>query len=109
MILLAGLSIYLFKRASEEEPILKVRVYTHAGTYEVAEFLEFLSQGPLSVTMDRRLSDELRRRSVTIRTPAHRDVPLQYVLENVLIPQLPGPEQWTYEVVGKTVNVKRGR
>lgn len=89
------------------ESISDVKVYAEAGTYRVADFLEFLSRGPFRVTMDSKTAEDLHHRQIKIKVPSLKDVSLQYVLDQVLTPQLPGPEQWTYEVVGKTVMVKR--
>ena len=87
--------------------ISDVKVYAEAGTYQVADFLEFLSRGPFRVTIDSKTAEDLRHRQIKIKVPSLKDASLQYVLDQVLTPQLPGPEQWTYEVVGKTVMVRR--
>ncbi|MFI5093761.1 MAG: hypothetical protein ACHQIK_09990 [Candidatus Acidiferrales bacterium] len=89
------------------ESISDVKVYAEAGTYQVADFLEFLSRGSFRVTMDSKTAEDLHQRQIKIKVPNLKDASLQYVLDQVLTPQLPGPEQWTYEVVGKTVMVKR--
>ncbi len=80
-------------------------VYTSGGTFEVTEFLDFLSQGPLAVSIDPVAARELRTKHIRIAAPALRDVPLKYVLDEIVLKQLPG--QWTYDAVGTTVRLKR--
>jgi len=73
----------------------------------VTEFIHFLSAGPLTVTMDSKTAEFVRSKNGTIRTEELKDVSLGYVLDRILIPQLPGPGTWTYEIVGKTVMIER--
>jgi hypothetical protein len=81
-------------------------VYTEKGTADVSDFLELLSRGTNIVTMDASLAEELRRQHVVIKIPALKDACLKDVLEDVVLKQLPG-HGWTYEVVGKTIWIKR--
>lgn len=90
------------KRSLSEETIT-----LNPGTFEVDAFLRLLSLGKYQVVMDPSVARELGRRGVKIKTSAYQDVPFTYILEHVLTPQLPGPQQWDYEVVGKTVRIKR--
>jgi hypothetical protein len=93
---------------SAEELLNSVTVSSDAGTSKVADFLSFLSAGPVVVTMNSSTAEELRSKKSTIQTQAVRDVSLKYALDRILIPQLPGPEKWTYQVEGRTVMIERG-
>jgi hypothetical protein len=84
-----------------------ISVSSERGTCVLADFLTFLSTPELKVTMDADTARDLSRRNIKIRTEGFEDVPLRYVLDHILLPQLPGPEQWTYEIVGKTVMIMR--
>jgi S1-C subfamily serine protease len=92
---------------SVTKDIDRLTVSTQAGTSRMADFLKFLSAGPVAIIMDSDTAEELRRKNATVRTQELRDVTLRYVLEKVLIPQLPGPEKWTYKLEGKTVVIER--
>lgn len=86
----------------------QVTASSDPGTYQVVDFLGFLSGRRLKVTMDADAAKDLRSKKVTIRTEGFEDVPVRWVLDRILLPALPGgAEQWTYEIVGKTVMVKR--
>jgi hypothetical protein len=90
--------------APPAEAPLEIRIYLDAGTYPLDQFLDFLSQSQTKVSV---VASDLQSKTVQIRTLALSDIPLKNVLDQVLIPQLPGPGQWHYEVYGKTVMVKR--
>ena len=89
------------------ESTLRDEVTIHSGTVQVADFLDLLSLGSSKVVMDPGVAADLRRRHVKISTPELKNVPLKDVLEEVLLHQLPGPEQWAYDVLGQTVRIKR--
>lgn len=80
---------------------------TDGGSFQVSEALTMMSQGDLRITMDSGTLEELARRHIKIKIPALHDVPLRYVLDSVLLPQLPGPQQWSYERFGKSIVVRR--
>jgi len=90
--------------AGSVEAPLEIRIYMDRGTYSLDQFLDFLSQSQIKVSV---VAEGLQSKKIKIQTLALSDTPLRNVLEQVLIPQLPGPGQWHYEVYGKTVMVKR--
>src|SRR5512147_939169 len=85
-----------------QNPLLRDKVYTDGGNFRVDNFLGVISQGRLQVTMDTATSAELKQRNVVIRVQPLKNVSMKYVLDHVLLPQLPGPQQWEYEVIGTT-------
>ena len=104
LILLTAFFIFL---AYHRESPLDVKIYIHSGTYQVDQFLKLLSIGPSNVIINPDVGAELRRRGIRIKTSGLKDVSLKYVLDKIVSPQLPGPEQWSYEVEGKTVRLIR--
>lgn len=93
---------------SRDHILDQLTVTSDAGIYRRADFLKFLSGRQLEVIMDSSTATELDRANVKIHTDGFRDVPLRWVLDHVLLPELSGgAEQWTYEIVGKTLLIKR--
>jgi len=84
-------------------------IYIDAGEYVVADFLQAISKGPLQVSMETDVADELRRKHTSIKTPQLKSVSLKDVLERTFLPQLPEPASWTYDVIGKTIIIKKVR
>jgi hypothetical protein len=114
LIFLAIITVGFFYSAKSNSPTpdqesspLVLKVDTAAGTSQIDEFLRFLSEGSPKVIIDPPTLEELRRRHITIKTSDLKGVPLQYVLDEILIPQLPGPQQWVYDVIGQTVRIRR--
>ncbi len=105
--------IFLFAFATYEgctyvhDPLRKEKVYTEGGNFPVDGFLRIISQGTLQVSMDSRILSDLSQKHVIIKVQPLKGAPMKYVLDHVFIPQLPGPEQWSYDVVGTTVMVQR--
>jgi hypothetical protein len=88
----------------------EISVSSDSGSYQIGDFLKFLSGRRLQVTMDEDAVAYLRLRNskLTIRTEGFKDVPLKSVLDEILFPALPGgTKEWTYEVLGSTVMVRR--
>jgi S1-C subfamily serine protease len=88
----------------------QITVSSDSGSYSIANFLKFLTGRRLQVTMDEDAAAYLRRKNskLTIRTEGFKDLPLKSVLDGILVPALPGgSKQWTYDVVGSTVMVRR--
>jgi S1-C subfamily serine protease len=86
----------------------RITVSSDAGKYQLTDFLKFLSGRELKVSMDSSAASDLDRQNITVRTDGFQDVPLRWVLEEVLLRALPGgTDQWAYDVVGRTVIVKR--
>jgi len=100
-------TFFLLFFAIRGESILRDEVTIHAGAVQVADFLDLLSQGSLKIIMDRKVAEDLRRKHVKIDVPELKNVRLGDVLEQIVLRQLPGPEQWTYDVLGQTVRIKR--
>lgn len=108
-----GLSVlfgagFCYIAVSQYHSVLDVEFTAAAGSLDLQTFLKELSLGEATVGIEPSVASDLGRKKVKIDVPALKNAPLKYVLDNVLIPQLPGPEQWTYEVVGKTIMIKRG-
>ena len=107
LIIVTGLSLYPTEEGYGKRSLSEKTVTLNPGSLDVDTFLGALSLGEYKVTMDPSVAHELKQRGVKIKTSAYQDVPFPYVLDHVLIPQLPGPQQWEYEVIGKTIRIKR--
>lgn len=98
-----------FRNPSEDESqsVLNLKISTDQGTLYIADFLTVISRGPAKIVIDPQVAQDLRRRGIKITTPPLNGASLKYVLDEYVLPQLPGPQQWTYEVAGMTVRIKR--
>jgi hypothetical protein len=106
-VIVTGIVFYSAEEHYGKKNLSEKTVTFNPGTFEVDTFLRMLSQGEYRVVMDPPVANELMKRGIKIKTSAYQDVPFTYILDQVLTPQLPGPQQWDYEVVGKTIRIKR--
>lgn len=88
----------------------RITVSSERGSSSLAAFLDFLSGGPdgsVTVTLDPKAAGDLHPKNLIVHTEAIKDLPLRHVLDRIVLPQLPGPNRWTYELVGNTVIIER--
>jgi hypothetical protein len=88
--------------------VLDAQIFMNSGTYSLDAFLDNLSGGTASVIIDPSVAEDLHRKHLKIFLHTDlKNIRVREVLDLILIPRLPEPDQWTYVVTDNTVTIRR--
>jgi hypothetical protein len=94
-------------RAHHKPSALDARFSTESGVSTLSDLLDAMSRGGITVMLDPVAEQQLRPKTVKVRTPRLQDTPYRDVLDNVLLPQLSPFGKWTYRVSGNVITIER--